>query len=70
MKNLIVVLEDNDDLIILLAGSCIYVVKSYLMYLVDEPEWVLCVVKVVVCMQDLISFIVNKLGVVDVGVSL
>lgn len=50
MKNLIVVLEDNDDFIISSVGFCIYVVKSYSMYLVDEFEWVLCVVKVVVCM--------------------
>lgn len=70
MKNLIVVLEDNDDFIILSVGFCIYVVKSYSTYLADEFEWVLRVVKVVARMQDFIFFIVNKLGVVDVGVSL
>ena len=39
MKNLIAALEDNDDPIISPAGSCTYAVKSYPMYLADEPEW-------------------------------
>jgi len=38
MKNLIAALEDNDDPIISPAGSCTYAVKSYPMYLADEPN--------------------------------
>ena len=63
MKNLIAALEDNDDPIISPAGSCTYAVKSYPTYLADAE-------KVSARMQDLTSFIVNKLGVVDVGASL
>lgn len=70
MKNLIAALEDNDDPIISPAGSCTYAVKSYPTYLADEPEWALRAEKVSARMQDLTSFIVNKLGVVDVGASL
>lgn len=70
MKNLIAALEDNDDPIISPAGSCTYAVKSYPMYLADEPEWASRAEKVAARMQDLTSFIVNKLGVVDVGASL
>ena len=66
MKNLIAALEDNDDPIISPAGSCTYAVKSYPTYLADEPEWALRAEKVSARMQDLTSFIVNKLGVVDV----
>ncbi len=70
MKNLIAALEDNDDPIISPAGSCTYAVKSYPTYLADEPEWASRAAKVAARMQDLTSFIVNKLGVVDVGASL
>ena len=70
MKNLIAALEDNDDPIISPAGSCTYAVKSYPTYLADEPEWASRAEKVAARMQDLTSFIVNKLGVVDVGASL
>ena len=52
------------------AGSCTYAVKSYPTYLADEPEWASRAEKVAARMQDLTSFIVNKLGVVDVGASL
>ncbi|MFP1463655.1 heterodisulfide reductase-related iron-sulfur binding cluster [Escherichia coli] len=69
MKNLIAALEDNDDPIISPAGRT-YAVKSYPMYLADEPEWASRAAKVAARMQDLTSFIVNKLGVVDVGASL
>lgn len=70
MKNLIAALEDNDDPIISPAGSCTYAVKSYPTYLADEPEWASRAEKVAARMQDLTSFIVNTLGVVDVGASL
>ncbi|MEN5858960.1 (Fe-S)-binding protein, partial [Klebsiella pneumoniae] len=49
---------------------CNSAVKSYPTYLADEPEWALRAEKVSARMQDLTSFIVNKLGVVDVGASL
>ena len=52
------------------AGSCTYAVKSYPTYLADEPEWASRAEKVAARMQDLTSFIVNTLGVVDVGASL
>lgn len=70
MKNLIAALEDNDAPIISPAGSCTYAVKSYPTYLADEPEWASRAEKVAARMQDLTSFIVNTLGVVDVGASL
>ena len=83
MKNLIAALEASKerDLSRLLfafgirqvgqkAGNCTYAVKSYPTYLADEPEWALRAEKVSARMQDLTSFIVNKLGVVDVGASL
>lgn len=70
MKNLIAALEENDDPIISPAGSCTYAIKSYPGYLADEPEWALRAEKVAARMHDLTSFIVNKLGVVDVGARL
>lgn len=70
MKNLIAALEENDDPIISPAGSCTYAVKSYPTYLADEPEWALRAEKVAARMYDLTSFIVNTLGVVDVGARL
>ncbi|MFP1452566.1 heterodisulfide reductase-related iron-sulfur binding cluster [Escherichia coli] len=56
----------HDDPIISPAGSCTYAVKSYPTYLADEPEWASRAEKVAARMKDLTSFIVNKLGVVDV----
>lgn len=70
MKNLITALEENDDPIISPAGSCMYAIKSYPGYLAEEPEWALRAEKVAARMHDLTSFIVNKLGVVDVGACL
>lgn len=70
MKNLIAALEENDDPIISPAGSCTYAVKSYAGYLQEEPEWAARAEKVAARMFDLTSFIVNQLGVVDVGARL
>ncbi|MGY5957222.1 L-lactate dehydrogenase complex protein LldE [Kosakonia sp. BK9b] len=70
MKNLIAALEENDDPIISPAGSCTYAIKSYPGYLAEEPEWARRAENVAARMHDLTSFIVNKLGVVDVGASL
>lgn len=70
MKNLIAALEENDDPIISPAGSCTYAIKSYASWLQDEPEWAARAEKVAARMCDLTSFIVNRLGVVDVGARL
>ncbi|MGG7445122.1 (Fe-S)-binding protein [Kosakonia oryzendophytica] len=70
MKNLISALEENDYPIVSPAGSCTYAIKSYPGYLVDEPEWAARAEKVAARMFDLTSFIVNTLGVVDVGARL
>nr|WP_202428472.1 (Fe-S)-binding protein [Dickeya dianthicola] len=70
MKNLIAALEENDDPIISPAGSCTYAIKSYATWLADEPEWAQRAENVAARMYDLTSFIVNTLGVVDVGARL
>ncbi|WP_370560436.1 (Fe-S)-binding protein [Edwardsiella tarda] len=70
MKNLIRALEENDDPIISPAGSCTYAVKSYPSYLSAEPDWALRAERVANRMVDLTSFIVNTLGVQDVGARL
>ena len=70
MKNLIAAPEDNDDPIISPAGSCTYAVKATRRIWRMNLEWALRAEKVAGRMQDLTSFIVNKLGVVDVGASL
>lgn len=70
MKNLIAALEDNDDIIISPAGSCTYAIKSYAGYLADEPDWARRADAVAARLCDLTSFIVNHLGVTDVGARL
>ncbi|MGM3185135.1 (Fe-S)-binding protein [Dickeya oryzae] len=70
MKNLIAALEENDDPIISPAGSCTYAIKSYATWLSDEPAWAKRAEQVAARMFDLTSFIVNTLGVVDVGARL
>jgi L-lactate dehydrogenase complex protein LldE len=70
MKSLIAALEDNDDPIISPAGSCMNAIRHYPEYLVDEPEWALRAERVAGRMKDLTSFIVNTLGVTDVGARL
>ncbi|WP_366557308.1 (Fe-S)-binding protein [Edwardsiella tarda] len=69
-ENLIRALEENDDPIISPAGSCTYAVKSYPTYLSAEPDWALRAERVANRMVDLTSFIVNTLGVKDVGARL
>jgi L-lactate dehydrogenase complex protein LldE len=70
MKNLISVLEENDDPIISPASSCTYAIKNYASYLAQEPQWALRAENVANRMVDLTSFIVNQLGVTDVGARL
>ena len=45
-------------------------IRHYPEYLVDEPEWALRAERVAGRMKDLTSFIVNTLGVTDVGARL
>lgn len=70
MKNLIAAFEENDYPIISPAGSCTYAIKSYADYLADEPAWAQRATAVAARMQDLTSFIVNTLGLRDVGARL
>ncbi|QHM71520.1 (Fe-S)-binding protein [Mixta intestinalis] len=70
MKNLIAALEENNDPIVSPAASCTYAIKTYPSYLTDEPEWARRAEKVAARIQDLTSFLVNTLGIVDVGARL
>ncbi|AJC65802.1 MULTISPECIES: (Fe-S)-binding protein [Dickeya] len=70
MKNLIAALEENDDPIVSPAGSCTNAIKHYADWLADEPEWARRATQVASRMVDLTSFIVNRLGVTDVGARL
>ncbi|MCD1125048.1 (Fe-S)-binding protein [Jinshanibacter sp. LJY008] len=70
MKSLIAAFEDNDYPIVSPAGSCTYAIKSYPTHLADEPEWAARAQAVADRMQDLTSFIVHQLGVVNVGARL
>lgn len=72
MKKLVEIFEVNDYLIVVFVGFCVYVIKNYLEYFIcfGEFEWVKCVEKVVNCFYDLIVFIVNVLGKINVGVCL
>ncbi|PLR35795.1 (Fe-S)-binding protein [Chimaeribacter arupi] len=70
MKSLITAFEENDYPIISPAGSCTYAIKSYAGYLAGEPDWARRAQAVGDRMQDLTSFIVNTLGLSDVGARL
>lgn len=70
MKAQIAALEINDYPIISPAGSCMNAIRHYGDWLVDEPEWAMRAAKVASRMLDLTSFIVNQLGVTDVGARL
>ncbi|EMX4382922.1 (Fe-S)-binding protein [Escherichia coli] len=70
MKNVISSLEENDWPVISPAGSCTYTIKNYAHYLSDEPEWAARAEKVAERLHDLTSFIVNHLGITDVGARL
>jgi L-lactate dehydrogenase complex protein LldE len=70
MKSLISALEDNDYPIVSPAGSCTYAIKGYPTYLADEPGWAARATQVANRLQDLTTFIVKTLGVVDVGARL
>ena len=74
MKNNIATFEENDYPIVTPAGSCTYTVKTYAKYfrefLPEEPEWAERAEKVAARIHDLTGFIVNELGVTDVGARL
>lgn len=70
IKSLICALEENEYPIVSPAGSCAYAIKNYPHYLAGEPDWVARAKRVAARMQDLTSFIVNDLGIQDVGARL
>lgn len=69
MKNLVETFEANDYPIVAPAGSCVYAIKSYPEYFTrfGETEWAARAKKVADRFHDLTDFIVNKLGITDVG---
>lgn len=70
MKTLIAALEENDDPIVSPAGSCTNAIRHYSDWLAGEPEWARRAERVAARLVDLTSFIVNRLGVTDVGARL
>lgn len=70
MKSLISALEENDYPIVSPAGSCTYAIESYPGHLAAEPAWAARAQLVADRMQDLTTFIVKTLGVVNVGARL
>ncbi|MFC6275949.1 (Fe-S)-binding protein [Psittacicella hinzii] len=70
VKNLIKTFEENDYPIVAPAGSCVYSMKKY-KYLFEEGDpWRERAAKLGERMHDLTDFIVNTLGVTDVGAEL
>jgi len=67
MKNLIAAFECNDYPIVTPAGSCAASIKKYPEYLADEPEWAARAQKVSDRLFELTQFIVNQLGIENVG---
>ncbi|EEZ41270.1 predicted L-lactate dehydrogenase Fe-S oxidoreductase subunit YkgE [Photobacterium damselae subsp. damselae CIP 102761] len=70
MKNLIAAFECNDYPIVTPAGSCAASIKKYPEYLADEPEWAARAQKVSDRLFELTQFIVNQLGIENVGARL
>ncbi|OLQ90087.1 hypothetical protein BIY21_14010 [Vibrio ponticus] len=70
MKNLIEAFEGNDYPIVTPAGSCAAAIKKYPEYLADEPEWAARAQNVADRLYELTQFIVNELGVTNVGARL
>ena len=69
MKNTIKVFE-HAELIVCPSGSCAYMLKEYPNILKDEPEWQAKAQKVADKTYELTQFIVDVLGVGDVGAKL
>jgi len=70
MKNMIAAFEENDHPIVTPAGSCAASIKRYPEYLASEPEWAARAQKVADRLFELTQFIVNELGVENVGARL
>lgn len=69
MKTLVETFEANDYPIVAPAGSCVYAIKTYPEHFerFGEKAWAERAQKVANRFHDLTDFIVNKLGVKDVG---
>ena len=72
MKNLVETFEVNDYPIVAPAGSCVYAIKNYPDYFMraNLPDLAERAKKVADRFFDLTNFIVNKLGVTDIGAHL
>lgn len=72
MKNLVETFEANDFPIVAPAGSCVYAIKNYPDYFerFGETQWAERAKKVADRFYDLTDFIVNVLGITDVGACL
>ncbi|MDD0824540.1 (Fe-S)-binding protein [Mannheimia sp. AT1] len=72
MKSLVETFEVNDYPIVAPAGSCVYAIKTYPEHFerFGETKWAERAKKVADRFYDLTDFIVNKLGVTDVGATL
>ncbi|PSU35091.1 (Fe-S)-binding protein [Photobacterium lutimaris] len=70
IKNLIMAFEANDFPIVSPAGSCVASIKRYPEYLADEPEWALRAQDIADRFFELTQFVVNQLGVTQVGAKL
>ena len=72
MKSLVETFEVNDYPVVAPAGSCVYSIKNYERYFTEagELEWAERAKKVAARFYDLTDFIVNKLGITDVGAHL
>lgn len=70
MKKLIEAFEENEFPIVTPAGSCAASIKRYPEYLVSEPDWAERAQKVSERLFELTQFIVNQLGVENVGARL
>ncbi len=70
IKANIVAMEENDYPIVSPAGSCTYTMMNYANYLIGEPDWQERARRMARRISDLTTFIVNTLGVVDVGARL
>lgn len=72
MKNLVETFEVNDYPIVAPAGSCVYAIKNYPEYFerFGESQWAARAKKIADRFYDLTDFIVNVLGVTNVGATL
>ncbi|AWX13283.1 hypothetical protein CEP49_01340 [Mergibacter septicus] len=70
IKNTITTFEVNDYPIVAPAGSCVYAIKNYPEYLKDEPDWAERAKKFADRFHDLTDFIVNHIGITNVGAKL